>query len=125
VTAARGGGAALVAGLVMLTGCSSGGGGLGRKACPYVRPRVIRVDTDRLRLATAPGPSLADLSAVAQDIAGYVRTNLPDHGKGKADQPLVAFSSALTTFVADHGSSGAALDGAERRLDRECHVSGY
>jgi len=106
-------------------GCSSGPHGLGTGACPYLRPRLLRVDSDRVRLAGGPAAALTDLGAVAQDLALYVTTNLPDQGRGSADRPLVGFSRALTAFVAAGGTTGPALVDAEAPVARECAVHGY
>jgi hypothetical protein len=105
-------------------GCSSSSHGLGKGACRYLRPRLIRVDTDQLHLATTPASALADLKAVSEDLALYVTSNLPDHGKGSADQPLVHFSQALTAFVAG-GTSRATLQSAEAPVAHECSSRGY
>lgn len=107
--------------LAVLSGCSSGGAGLGTGACPYVRPRLIRVDTDRADLPSR----LADLTSVAQDIGDYVRTNLPGGGRGRRDQPLVRFSAALTAYARNGGGSRLTLDPAEAALAREYAVHGY
>ncbi len=103
-----------------LGACSHGPQGLGRHACPYLRPRLVRVDTDRADLSDPA--RRADLAAVAQDIAIYV-TQLPAGGKAAADRPLVAFSAALTRFVRDGDT--AALERAEAPVRRECRVPGY
>jgi hypothetical protein len=119
----------LVAAVVIVAavgaGCSSSSHGLGKGACRYLRPRLIRVDTDRLHLATTPAAALTDLRAVAEDLAAYVTTNLPDHGRGSADQPLIHFSQALTAFVAAGGTTTAALQSAEAPVDHECTSRGY
>jgi hypothetical protein len=106
-------------------GCSSGSHGLGKGACRYLRPRLVRIDADRLHLASTPAAALTDLRGVAEDLALYVTTNLPDHGKGSADQPLVRFSQALTAFVAAGGTTGPALQSAETPVDHECSARGY
>jgi len=113
--------AALVLVVLGAAGCSSSPQGLGRGACPYIRPRLIRLSTDRLHTQD----SLPDISSVAQDIGLYVQTNLPDHGKAKSDQTLVQFSTSLSQFVADGGQSAVALDAATAKLEKECKVSGY
>jgi hypothetical protein len=121
--------ALLVAGsLTALVACSSGPAGLGKGACPYVRPRLIRVDADRAKLPSG----LADLTSVAEDFADYVRTNLPDGGRAHSDQVLVRFSAALTAYVREGAADGpaltqaeAALTGAEAGLNHECAVHGY
>lgn len=112
------------------SGCSSAPKGLGKAACPYVRPRIIRLD-NRTKLAADRGQAGADISAVAQDVAIYVR-QLPDKGKGTHDRVLVRFSAALTRFAATPAGSGpararasAALDAAETALVRQCRVPGY
>ena len=78
-----------------LVACTSGPRGLGKGACPYLRPRLIRLDTDRLHL---PG-SLPDVTALSEDVSDYVRTNLPDDGKAKSDQPLVRRRLRLSDVV--------------------------
>jgi hypothetical protein len=109
-------------GLVLaLIACSSGLAGLGKGACPYVRPRLIRVDTDRANL---PG-SLGDLRAVADDIGDYVQTNLPDGGRARSDQPLVRFSAALTAYAKGGATTPQPLESAEAALSKECAVHGY
>jgi hypothetical protein len=105
--------AALLAGL-MLVACSSGPSGLGKGACPYLRPRLIRLDAARADASTS------NINAVAQDVALFVKTNLPDGGKAKSDQPLVQFSTALSAF-AKGGVSGP-LDAAESVIKKECAV---
>ena len=115
--------ALLVLALLVLAACSSGPRGLGRGACPYLRPRLIRVDVDR---AEAPArPAATDLGAVAADIAAYVRTNLPDGGRATSDRPLVAFSRALSAYSRDTSRSSAPLVAAERPVEAECRVTGY
>jgi hypothetical protein len=94
----------------ILAGCSSGPGGLGRKACPYLRPRLVRLDRD-----VAQG-STADLAAVGQDVALYVSA-LPDGGHATADQPLVRFSAALSR------RDLVALGPDEAAVKHECGVT--
>jgi len=106
-------------------GCSSGSHGLGKGACPYLRPRLVRIDTDRLQLTTTPAAALTDLRGVAEDLALYVTTNLPDRGRGSADRPLIRFSRALTAFVAAGGTPSAPLQSSEAPVTRECTVQGY
>jgi hypothetical protein len=103
-----------------LVACTSGPRGLGKGACPYLRPRLIRLDTDRLHL---PG-ALPDLTALSEDVSDYVRTNLPDGGKAKSDRPLVRFSGALTAFVGG-GGVGGGLAASEQAVAHECAVRGY
>ena len=107
--------------VVMLISCSSGTRGLGKGACPYVRPRLIRVDTDRAKLPAG----LADLASVAQDFADYVRTNLPAGGRAHSDQVLVRFSAALSAYARTGASSPQTFDTAEAALAHECAVHGY
>ena len=96
--------------------CSSGPAGLGKKACPYLRPRLIRLDAARLDGNTAV------LQAVQQDLRLYVRSNLPAHGTAKADRPIVGLSTALDTYVANPATS-AGLDAAEAAVKRLCGVA--
>lgn len=104
--------------LAVSAGCSRGGpAGLGVRACPYVRPRLLRVDRDLLE------PSSADLGAVAQDFALYV-SQLPAGGKAKADRELVRFATALGAVTRAGATSAdtAALAQAEAALKRRCRV---
>ena len=104
--------------LALCAGCSRAGpAGLGVRACPYVRPRLLRVDRDLLE------PSSADLGAVAQDFALYVG-QLPAGGKAKADQPLVRFEAALAAFTRAGSTTadGATLASAEAALKKRCRV---
>ena len=101
---------------VSTAGCSSHPAGLGRKACPYLRPRLLRLDR-----ALAAG-STNDIVAVDQDIALFVRNNLPAGGKGPADRQLAAFSTALDQFV-HHAGNPADLTAAEDAVKRVCGVS--
>lgn len=104
--------------LAVCAGCSHGGpAGLGIRACPYVRPRLLRVDRDLLE------PSSADLGAVAQDFAIYVG-QLPAGGKAKADQQLVRFATALGAYTRSGSTSadGATLASAETALKKRCQV---
>jgi hypothetical protein len=112
--------AALVAAAALLPACGKTPG-LGRGACPYVRPRLIRLDTDKLHL---PG-SLPDIKAVSEDIGDFVSTNLPNGGKDKGDQVLVRFSAALDRYVAGGATGNATLAPAEAALEHECKVNGY
>jgi hypothetical protein len=105
---------AVVVATLLLAACSGGTTGLGKAACPYLRPRLIRLDTARA------SQSAATISAVAQDIALYVTTNLPNGGKANSDQPLVRFSVALTAFSS--GGPAPTLDSAEARIKQECAV---
>ena len=120
--ARRLGPAAVVAMAALLLGaCGSTPKGLGKAACPYVRPRLVRLATD----LAGNGPP-GDIAAVAQDFAAYVETNLPDGGKRKNDQPLVTFSQALTVYVATPTPAlRTGLDNATAALQKECHISGY
>ena len=110
----------MVVAALVLVGCA-GTKGLGKGACPYVRPRLIRLDTDRLHLPS----SLPDITAVSEDFAGYVRTNLPSGGRARSDRRLVQFSAALSGYVHDAGRDPTPLTAAERGLDSECHIAGY
>jgi len=110
---------------VVGAGCASGSHGLGKRACPYLRPRLARIETDRLHLTTGRAASLTDLRAVSEDLALYVTSNLPDQGRGSADRPLVTFSRALTAFVAGGGTSTTTLQSAEAPVAHECSVQGY
>ena len=104
--------------LAVCAGCSRGGpAGLGIRACPYVRPRLLRVDRDLLE------PSSTDLGAVALDFAIYVG-QLPAGGKAKADQQLVRFAAALTAFTraGSTAADGATLASAEAALKKRCQV---
>jgi hypothetical protein len=106
--------AALLGVAVMTAGCGSPG--LGKKACPYLRPRIHRLDA---AFAALPAPSAeANLQAVTQDIGIYV-SQLPDRGKAKRDQPLVQFSVALNGFPANV----ARITAAEAAVKRECAIS--
>lgn len=97
--------------------------GLGRKACPYVRPRLVRVDRDR----TAPAGSTEatiDLVSVSDDFAIYVG-QLPAGGKARADRELVTFGSALRAVTSSPdvgGQLSARLDTAESALKHRCGV---
>ena len=105
--------------LAVCAGCSRGGpAGLGIRACPYVRPRLLRVDRDLL------GPSSTDLGAVAQDFALYVG-QLPAGGKAKADQQLVRFATALGAFTRAGATpaDSATLATAEAALKKRCGVA--
>lgn len=102
--------------LLGLCACSRGPAGLGTKACPYVRPRLVRVDRDRLDATPA------DLVAVANDFDLFVG-QLPAGGKAASDRQLVAFSHALDTLARSGGNDGsAAFDAAEHALKRRCGV---
>ncbi|GAC1588609.1 MAG: hypothetical protein NVS3B21_04490 [Acidimicrobiales bacterium] len=112
-------------GLLLLGACGSGGPtGLGRKACPYVRPRLVRVDRDR----TAPAGSTeatTDLVSVSDDFAIYVG-QLPAGGKARADRELVTFASALRAVTSSPDVGGqlpARLDTAEAALKHRCGVT--
>lgn len=110
---------AVVGVLAVCAGCSRAGpAGLGMRACPYVRPRLLRVDRDLLEASSA------DLAAVAQDFALYVG-QLPAGGRAKADQPLVRFATALGAVTRAGGTStdGTTLASAEAALKRRCRVS--
>jgi hypothetical protein len=113
---------------VAVAACSSGPTGLGKKACPYLRPRLIRLDHARLSLPDARPLALADINAVDQDIRLYVGGNLPDNGKGKSDQALVRFSGALDRYVAAAGVAAPGpqalndLSTTEAALAHECGV---
>src|SRR5437588_3589850 len=90
--------------------------GLGAKACPYVRPRLVRVDRDRLEATPA------DLVAVATDFDLYV-AQLPGGGKGHSDAQLVRFSAALDALTRAPGpATTTSFDGAERALKQRCGV---
>lgn len=103
---------------------SSGPAGLGRKACPYVRPRLVRVDRDR----TAPAGSAeatTDLVSVSDDFAIYV-SQLPAGGKARADRELVTFAAALraaTSSADGTASSPSRLEAAEAALKHRCGVA--
>lgn len=97
-----------------LVGCSRGPHGLGKGACPYLRPRLIRLDNARV------SGSEHDITAVAQDIGLYVK-GLPAGGKAKSDRKLVTFSQALTVFSTTGSTS--ALDPAEGAIKRMCNVA--
>lgn len=101
---------------------SSGPAGLGRKACPYVRPRLVRVDRDR----TAPAGSAeatTDLVSVSEDFAIYVG-QLPAGGTARSDRELVTFATALRAATSDGtGSSASRLDAAEAALKHRCGVA--
>jgi len=99
-----------------LGACSHGPAGLGAKACPYIRPRLVRVDRDRLEATPA------DMVAVANDVDLYV-TQLPAGGKAHADGQLVRFSHALDALTRTPGPATAtAFDAAERALKQRCGV---
>ena len=114
---------AVVALLGAVGACSSGPRGLGRGACPYVRPRLIRLGGDRLHTAA----DLPDIATLSQDVGLYVQTDLPAGGRARSDQALVHFSRALAAFVAGQGQGPpvATLDAATAALQRECRVPGY
>ena len=104
--------------LVLAAGCSRQPAGLGLRACPYVRPRLVRIDRDVIQSATA------DAGAVAQDFALYVE-QLPDGGKAKADRQLVRFAAALRAATqpgADHAGLGA-LAPTESALKQRCNIA--
>lgn len=91
--------------------------GLGAKACPYVRPRLVRVDRDRLEATPA------DLVAVATDFDVYI-TQLPDGGKGGSDRQLLRFSHALDALTRAPGpATTSAFDAAERALKQRCGIA--
>jgi hypothetical protein len=102
------------AAVLVVPGCSTGPAGLGKHACPYLRPRLIRLDNALLAGRTA------DVVAVDQDLALYVKTNLPAKGKAKSDRPVVAFSHALDAYVKSADTS--VLDAAEGAVKHECAV---
>lgn len=104
-----------LAAVLLVAGCASHGpAGLGRRACPYVRPRLLRIDRDRL----ASNP--ADLTSVARDIDLYV-TQLPAGGKAKSDRKLAAFSAALDAYLGP-APSPSNLDAAEAQIKHLCGV---
>lgn len=113
----------VLAAMAFATGCSSAPAGLGRRACPYLRPRLVRLDRDRTALPTDPAAA-ADVASVAQDIALYVQ-QLPAGGRSRADQPLVRFSAALDRFAVAPPATGSAtnLQAPERSIKRVCGVS--
>ena len=115
--AARRGSRAALAGLsvVSLAACSSPAG-LGRKACLYLRPRLVRLDNDRAAITNGEAAGAVDLPGVATDIHLYVLA-LPDGGKAPADRNLVAFSAALDAVAAPPGPAEA-TPGATAELDR-------
>lgn len=114
----------LVAAAVLLAACSSGPRGLGKAACPYLRPRLIRVDTDLAGVAAGRAGAADDLAAVAADLADYVKTNLPHGGKARSDRPVVTLNGALKAVARDPAGPTGALLAAERSLRRECRVGG-
>jgi len=97
--------------VLVLTACSGATPGLGRGACPYMRPRILRLDA-----ALATG-NTATIAALDQDLGQYVKTNLPDGGKRKSDQPVVILSTAL------HGPV-AGIPAAEVPIKHECAKPG-
>ncbi|GAC1537739.1 MAG: hypothetical protein NVS3B12_22060 [Acidimicrobiales bacterium] len=116
-------GAGCVIALVLGACGSSGPAGLGRKACPYVRPRLVRVDRDRTQSAGS-ADATADLVSVSEDFAIYVH-QLPADGKAHADRELVAFAAALRTSATSPdvgGASTSRLDHAESALKHRCGV---
>jgi hypothetical protein len=119
MVAVRPAAAALTTVVVMAAACASGPGGLGKHACPYLRPRLIRLDAARLDGSTA------NVTAVQQDLRLYVRSNLPAAGKAKSDRPVVALSTALDRYVTNPADPAllAALDTAESAVKRECGVA--
>ncbi|GAC1311427.1 MAG: hypothetical protein NVSMB16_08190 [Acidimicrobiales bacterium] len=110
---------------LVLGGCgSSGPAGLGRKACPYIRPRLVRIDRDRTQPAGGT-EATADLVSVSEDFAIYVR-QLPAGGHTRADRELVTFAAALrasTTSPDVGGASAARLETAESALKHRCGVA--
>ncbi|GAC1317197.1 MAG: hypothetical protein NVSMB12_14760 [Acidimicrobiales bacterium] len=108
----------VVGALLLATGCGvRAPAGLGIKACPYVRPRLVRIDRDILQSLPA------DLGGVAQDFDLYVR-QLPDGGRARADRQLVRFAAALRA-ASESGSSPpdlSALAPAESALKARCKV---
>ncbi|MHB8464635.1 MAG: hypothetical protein ACYDH6_17470 [Acidimicrobiales bacterium] len=113
--------AALIA--VAAVACSSGPSGLGKKACPYVRPRLVRLDAARLGLAASRAAATNSIVAVDQDMRLYIATNVPSGGKAPSDRRLVAFSAALDQFATSFEAVGPALDRAENALKQECGVA--
>lgn len=108
--------AGAIVAVAFLAACSSGPAGLGKQACPYLRPRIIRLDAARLV------GDAGVIGAIDEDVGLYVKSNLPAGGKAKADRPVVAFSAALHAY-ATHRGDAVALDGAEAALKRECGVT--
>jgi|SRR5665213_1731578 len=102
--------------VALLVSCSSGPAGLGKKACPYLRPRLVRLDR---ALVDASAPNI---TAVDQDLGLYLKSNLPDGAKAKSDQPLVAFSAALHQFAIGAGSA-ADLAAREAAVNKLCGVA--
>ena len=110
---------AVLGALVLSAGCTiHSPAGQGVKACPYVRPRLVRVDRDLLQSIPT------DLGAVAQDFDLYVR-QLPDGGRGRADRQLVRFAEALRAASRPGASPAdkAALAPAESSLKARCKVA--
>jgi len=107
--------------------CSVGRSGLGARACPYLRPRLVRLDRDQAALRRGSPGAPADIAAVAQDVALYVG-QLPDAGAAAADRSLVRLSHALDAVVAAPEAAASVvatgeLATAELAVKRRCGVT--